>query len=286
MIFSSSLSKINYTYYTKLPMTIGVFALSKSLVKAINMLDCFTKKTEMTINELTEAANMPKTTVFRLASSLEEAGLLVKERKSSHEVKYRLGLKLLTLGKHVSEQLKYNKVALPHMKKLNEEIDELVHITVLEGDKAVYAETIDSSKPVRLVVKVGKRAPLYAGSAPKLLLSSMKDEDLEAYLDEVELTKITENTLDSMEKLREEIQKIREKGYAVSHSEHFKDTVGFSYPIYNHEGEIVAALGVSIPVIDYSEERERLILGKLEGTVKTIWSELGYLRGRACSNND
>ena len=250
--------------------------MSKSLVKAVRMLDCFTENPEMTINELSEAANLPKTTVFRLASSLEEAGLLVKERKSSHDVTYRLGLKLLTLGKHVSEQLKYNKVALPHMKKLNEEIDELVHITVLEGDEAAYAETIDSSKPVRLVVKVGKRAPLYAGSAPKLLLSSMNDEDLEAYLENVELNKLTENTLNSKERLREEIGKIREKGYAVSYSENFKDTVGFSYPLYNHDGEMVAALGVSIPVIDYSEEREKLILEKLGETAERIWLELGY----------
>ncbi|WP_040983141.1 IclR family transcriptional regulator [Oceanobacillus jeddahense] len=250
--------------------------MSKSLVKAIKILDCFTVNPEMTINELAETANMPKTTVFRLASSLEEAGLLVKERKSSHEVTYRMGLKLLTFGKHVSEQLKYNKVALPHMKKLNEEVDELVHITVLEGNEAVYAETIDSSKPVRLVVKVGRRSPLYAGSAPKLLLSSMTDEKIEAYLDEVELTKLTDNTLDNKERLKEEIQKIREKGYSISHSEHFKDTVGFSYPIYNHQKEMVAALGVSIPVLDYSEEKGKVILDKLEDTAKRIWDELGY----------
>ncbi|OZU87213.1 hypothetical protein CIL03_18140 [Virgibacillus indicus] len=250
--------------------------MSKSLVKAIKVLDCFILKPEMTINELAETANMPKTTVFRLAASLEEAGLLVKKRKSSHDVTYRMSLKMLTYSKHVSEQLKYNEIALPHIKRLNEEIDELVHVSIMEGDEAVYVETIDSSKPVRLVVKVGKRAPLYAGSAPKLLLSSKSDEELDAYLENTELKKLTKNTLDNKERVKEEVKKIRKKGYSISYSENFKGTVGLSYPIYDHEGNSVAALGVSIPVIDHTKEREEFLLNKLEKTVKDIWKELGY----------
>src|SRR5699024_386023 len=144
--------------------------MSKSLLKAITILDAFTEKHEMSINDLLKATNMSKTTVFRLANSLEEGGLLVKEKRSSHNEIFRLSVKFLTYGKYVSNRLQYNEVALPYMKQLNEEIDELVHLTVAEGNEAVYVETFYSSKPLRLVVTVGARAPLYAGSAPKLLL--------------------------------------------------------------------------------------------------------------------
>lgn len=250
--------------------------MSKSLIKAIKVLDSFLEKPEMTIIELAETADMPKTTVFRLANGLEEAGLLVKDRKSSHDVTYRMSLKLLTYGKHVSEQLEYNKIAYPHMKKLNEEIDELVHVTIMEGDEVVYVETVNSSKPVRLVVKVGARAPLYAGSAPKLLLSSKTEEELEDYLNKVELKKRTPNTLVDKEKIKEELEKIRKNGYSISYSENFKATVGMSYPIYNHEGKMVAAIGVSIPDIDHTKEREEFLLSKLKKTVMNIWEELGY----------
>ena len=250
--------------------------LSRSLVKAIQILDCFLERPVMTINELAEIAQMPKTTVFRLAGGLEEAGLLIKDRKSSHDVTYRMSLKLLEYGKAVSEQLEYSKVARSHMNKLNEEIDELVHLTIMEGYKAVYVETVNSSKPVRLVVKVGARAPLYAGSAPKMLLTGLSDEEIEEYLDHVEFKQFTPNTLVQKEKIKEEIEKIRERGYSISYSEHYQATIGMSYPIYDHDGKMVAAIGVSIPYIDHSKEREEFILSKLEHTVKDIWSELGY----------
>src|SRR5699024_2999387 len=109
----------------------------------------------MSINDLMEETNMSKTTVFRLATSLEEGGLLVKENRSSHDVIFCLSLKFITYGKYVSNRLQYNEVALPYMKQLNEEIDELVHLTVAEGNEAVYVETFYSSKPLRLVVTVG-----------------------------------------------------------------------------------------------------------------------------------
>lgn len=250
--------------------------MSKSLLKAINILDCFAEKQEMSINDLMEATNMSKTTVFRLATSLEEGGLLVKEKRSSHDVIFRLSLKFLTYGKYVSNRLQYNEVALPYMKQLNEEIDELVHLTVAEGNEAVYVETFYSSKPLRLVVTVGARAPLYAGSAPKLLLAGMKDKDLENYLNNVELEKITANTISSKEKLRVEIEKIRAAGYSISESENFDHTKGFSYPIYDYNGNIVAALGVSVPEKDYPEERQEIILSKLKETVVKIWEELGF----------
>ncbi|PAV30871.1 hypothetical protein CIL05_03900 [Virgibacillus profundi] len=250
--------------------------MSQSLLKAIRLLDCFMKKPELSLIELTELSNLPKTTVFRLVSSLEEGGLLVKVRNSSHDVKYRMGLKLLELGNHVSEQLEYKKAAFHHMRKLNEKIDELVHMVVLEGDEAVYVEKMDSTKPVRLVVEVGRRAPLYAGSAPKVLLAGMDETSLELYLSNLEMKKFTENTIDNIDDLKKEIQEIKDKGYAFSKSEHFKDTIGFSYPIYNYNGKTVAALGVSIPITDYTDERKGLILEELKQTVQNIWRDLGY----------
>lgn len=250
--------------------------MSRSLVKAIHILDCFLEKPVMTINELTELADMPKTTVFRLAGGLEEAGLLKKERKSSHDVTYRLSLKLLEYGQAIKDDLEYSKVALPHMKELNKEIDELIHFTIMEENEAVYVETVNSSKPIRLVVKVGARSPLYAGSAPKVLLASKSDAELEAYFKKVKLKKFTSNTLYQKEELKKEIEKIRERGYSVSHSEHFKGTIGMSYPVYNHEGKAIAAVGVSIPDMDHTKERESFILAKLEETVKKISKDLGY----------
>ncbi|MGP4073375.1 IclR family transcriptional regulator [Piscibacillus sp. B03] len=250
--------------------------MSKSLVKAINLLDCFKNQSSLTLSDLTDISGLPKTTVFRLISSLEETGLIIKDRNSQHEVSYRLGLRLLQYGNMVKEGLTYNKIALPYMEELNEQLDELVHLTIEEGDQAVYVETMGSKKPVRLVVKVGQRAPLYAGSAPKVLLAYKSEKEIEHYLDHIEIKKLALNTITEKDDIKKDLKIIRERGYSVSRSEHFKDTVGFSAPIFDYNGNVVAALGVSTPMRELTEQDEEEILKSVIENSEKISKELGY----------
>lgn len=250
--------------------------MSKSLMKAVEILDCFIDNNQLTLNELVEKTKQSKTTVFRLTSSLIEAGLLIKEKKSSHDVIFRLSLKFLTYGKKVNEQLEYKEVAYPLMKELNEELNELVHLTAREDDEAVYVETCYSTRSVRLVVNIGARIPLYAGSAPKVLLAYADEEYRKDYLKRVVFDKITKNTIDTKEKLLKEIVKIKGNGYSTSHSECFENTHGFSFPVFNHEGKIIAAIGISIPSHEYTEEKGNLIVEKLGTTAFKISEKLGY----------
>lgn len=250
--------------------------MNQSVLKAIELLNCFTIKKELSIIELSEMTNMPKTTVFRLVSSLEEGRLLVKNRKTSHDVTYQMSLRIVELGKHVMDQLEYREVAYPHMKTLNEELNELVHLVTREGDEAVYVETIDSSKLIRLVVKVGRRSPLYAGSGPKLLLAHMEESAQKTYLDSMEIKKMTENTIDNEEDLKKELARIKERGYSKSHAEHFPNTIGFSFPIYDYTNHVIASLGVSIPSSDYSQDREDMMITKIRETAIAIATDLGY----------
>lgn len=250
--------------------------MNQSVLKAIEILNCFTVKHELSIIELSEMTNMPKTTVFRLVSSLEEGGLLVKNRKSSHDVTYRLSFRMVEFGKHVMDQLEYREIAYPHMKALNEELNELVHLVTREGHEAVYVETIDSTKLIRIVVQVGRRSPLYAGSGPKLLLAHMEPAVQQNYLESIELKKITENTIDDKSVLKKELQRIKERGYSKSYAEHFPNTIGFSFPIYDYTNDVIASLGVSIPSSDYSQNREDMIIAKIRETAIAISNDFGY----------
>ncbi|MFC4025292.1 IclR family transcriptional regulator [Oceanobacillus longus] len=254
--------------------------MSQSLLKAIKLLDCFKDKHELSLLDLAEVSEMPKTTIFRLVASLEETGLIVKTKYSSHDVKYKLGMKLLEFGKLVSEQMEYRKIALPYMNNINEKLNESVHLAVVEGDEAVYVEKMDSNRPIRLVIKVGARAPLYAGSASKLLLAHLDKKKREEYLKRLKLEKIAENTIEDMERLQNQLKEIREKGYAFSQQEIYKETMGFSCPIRDYSGETIAALGVSIPVTDYKEEKAKQILEEIIRATNQISIELGYTAGQ------
>lgn len=250
--------------------------MNQSVIKALKLLDYFKEYPELTLAEISELDHMPKPTAYRLVSSLEACGFLVKTRNTSHDVKYRMGLKLLELGSIVAEQLDYRRIALPHMKELNLQVKEAVHLAVLEGEEAIYVEKVEGNNHIRLNSKVGGRMPLYAGSAPKLLLAFLDDVKVEEIVRKSELQKFTVNTIVDKGELVEELKKIRSQGYSYSEAEFYPDTAGFSFPIRNYSGEVIAALVISAPMIKFKKDNTELILEKMKETAQKISSDLGY----------
>ncbi|KAB7706547.1 helix-turn-helix domain-containing protein [Bacillus aerolatus] len=223
--------------------------MNQSVVKALKLLDFFLDgQTELTLSEITEKSGMPKPTVFRFLSSLEACGMLMKSRNTGHDVRYRLGLKLLQLGNVVAEQLEIRTVAKPWMQALCEELNEDVHLVILDGDEAVYIEKIESNQKVRLHTRVGKRSSVYIGSGPKLLLAFLPAEQQNGLISRIKLEDNADSLIQSEEALYKHIEQIKAQGYSISLGEQERETIGISYPIRDHSKNVIAALSVSGPV--------------------------------------
>lgn len=251
--------------------------MNKSVINALNILNLFTDhEDQLSLSEISIKVGMSKPTVYRLLSSLEYCGFLAKVIHSKQDVSYRLGLKLLELGNIVAEQLDLRRIALPHMKRLNSVIDEIVLLVVLDGDGATYIEKVESRHPLRLYARVGRNSPLYLGSGPKLLFAHMPEEEREEVIRNLELHPRTENTLVDKEQLRIELKKINEEGFSTSHGEQDPGIKGFSFPIRDYKGDVVAALAASIPFNRYQRENDDFIKGKIKTAAKQISSDLGF----------
>ncbi|EGL84159.1 transcriptional regulator, IclR family [Caldalkalibacillus thermarum TA2.A1] len=135
--------------------------MNKTVIKTMEMLKLFIDRERLTLQEMVELLQMPKTSVYRMAQSLVELGFLQKTNDY-----YQLGLAFLSFGMLVAERLDLRRIALPIMKRLKEETKEAVNLVIRDGDEAIYNEKVDTSEPVRVYTKVGQRAPLYAGACP------------------------------------------------------------------------------------------------------------------------
>src|SRR5699024_3109428 len=201
---------------------------------------------------------------------------LKKIEYSEQDIRYRLGMKLLQFGTIVSERLEVQRIALPYMKKLCDEINEIVHVAILDGKNAVYIEKVESLLAIRLYTKVGRSLSMHIGSGPKLLFTFMPDAKREEMLAEIQLNHLTKNTITSKTYLREELEAIRKRGYSESYGEQNVDTTGVSFPIKDFTGEVVAALTVSGPSNRFEKESKTIIKNELERTANEISKELGF----------
>jgi IclR family KDG regulon transcriptional repressor len=249
--------------------------MNKTVVKTLELLQLFTKYEQLTLQEIVQLTKLPKTSVFRMVQSLMAIGFLRKEGEA-----YELGLSLLQLGCLVAERLDVRKVALPIMKQLREETSEAVNLVVKDGDEAIYVEKVETSEPVQVYTRIGRRAPLYAGACPRVLLTFMSSAEQERYLERVELIPIASKTIVHRDELKTVIHDAKKKGYTVSHSELADYSSAVAVPIFNHQGEVVAGLSVVGPENRFQPSYIEQLIPKLKHAAGQISKALGFIGGK------
>lgn len=245
---------------------------NKTVVKSLGILKLFYLHDQLTLQEMVELSGMPKTSVHRQVKALEEMEFLTRDA----EGKYMLGLIFLELGQLVSERLDIRRLALPLMCKLRDEMKEAVNLIVREGYEAIYIEKVDTSHPVRLYTRVGRRTPLYAGACSRILLSHMPEEELEHYVNQAELKAIASGTITDRARLWETIAEVRANGYSVSYAELEDYSAAVAAPIFNHRGEVVAGISMAGLEAHYRGENLSVLIKKIKQTACDISHQLGY----------
>ena len=115
-----------------------------------------------------------------------------------------------------------------------------------DGLESVSVAQKDSTHDVRVQGAIGRRRPLNAGASGKVL-TAFGPPEIEAQLLETELTKVAPQTITSKTKLKAELKKVREQGYALSISEGAADVVAIAAPIFDSSGFAQASIGLSMP---------------------------------------
>ncbi|MFY0545403.1 IclR family transcriptional regulator [Brevibacillus sp. H7] len=251
---------------------------NKTVVKAVELLYVFLDHPQLTLQELVNLTSLPKTSVHRMVTTLEEAGFL---RRSQTGV-YELGLAFLQFGHAVTERLDIRRMSLPVMQRLKEEIGEAVNLIIRDGDEAIYVEKVDTNEPVRVYTAIGRRAPMYAGACPRILLAHLPRRQREQYLETVQLEPIANNTITDKEVLRRVLEEARQTGYTVSHSELANFTSAVASPIFDHTGQVVAGLSIVGPENRFQAEHLPRLILKTKSAAQEISAKLGWnkpLRG-------
>ncbi|MGC4378513.1 IclR family transcriptional regulator [Fictibacillus sp. Mic-4] len=245
---------------------------NKTVVKSMDLLNLFVRHATLNLNEMVELSGMPKTSVHRMAGSLESMGLLQKDEEGN----YSLGLLFLQFGQLVADRLDIRQIALPVMKKLRDEVQEAVNLIVKDGTEAMYIEKVDTPHPVRLYTKIGRRSPLYAGACSRIILAFSEREERETYLNETELKPVGAGTITDKKRLQQALQDAREEGYTISYSELENDTVAIAAPVFDHTGHLAAGLSIAGPESRLNDERIPELVRQVKGAAEEISVRLGW----------
>ncbi|MCL4441929.1 MAG: IclR family transcriptional regulator [Firmicutes bacterium] len=216
----------------------------RSVLKALLVLEQFNDQGEKGINQLSVCTGLPASTVQRIVNTLELKNYLMQNPKTN---KYRLGFALYNISKNFSEDFSWVEAARCHLEKLVQKHKETVNLAVLQGNNIVYLTKVDSPHILRPNFKVGTKYPAYCTSLGKCLLAHLPPEILNRFISTTPLEPYTENTITDPEKLKTELYKTRERGYAVDDEEFQDGLYCLAAPVKNRKGKVVAAISFTAP---------------------------------------
>ncbi len=246
----------------------------EALARGLEILSLFTtERPSLNLTEIVTATQLNKSTVFRLAATLEMLGYL--ERIPITRC-YRPGLKVLHLGFAALNSLEISQIAQPYLTSLSNETGETTNMTIRDGAEIIYIVRIPSRHIISVNVQRGTRLPAYCTATGKALLSDLSRQELFDLLGEGPYLKQGPNTITCLDALISELERVRQQGFAINDEELAAGLRSVAAPIRGPDKEVIAAINISVAGSRMSrQELESRLALKIMDTARQISFALG-----------
>lgn len=211
--------------------------------KSLRLIGELNRLGEARVTTLASELEMGKSAIHNHLTTLEEHGYVVK---NSETKAYRLSLKFLDIGGQVRSEIDVYKVAEPKIQELADISGELVHLVVEEDGKGVYLCRAKGEHAVELDTYVGCRHHMHSTAFGKAILSHLPSDRVEEIIDQHGLPEVTPQTITSRDELFEELERTRDRGFAVDDEERLEGLRCIAAPI-RFDSDVIGAISISGP---------------------------------------
>jgi len=247
-----------------------------SLVRGLKILSAFTvKKPALKVSEIAEMTKLDQATVFRFIYTLEHLGYLVRDEDTK---RYHQSVRMLTLGLPAREGIPVRELALSSMNELSKKINESVKLGILDGVDLITVGVVEILDKLSYRTPIGHRAPAYCTALGKVLLAYLPLDRWDRMISMIDFVPRTENTITDPSKFREALMQIRRQGFARQDGELILGLGSIAAPIFEHSGEVTAAVNISgLSTEILHEAKADILISELMLCARDISAKLGYI---------
>lgn len=217
--------------------------LPRSSMRALDVFEAYRiAQRPLSLTELSQRTRIPASTCHGVMRLLEQEGYLYFLGGREAYPTPRLW--------HLAEDIRRHDplvqmLELP-LSKLRDDLDETVILGVRRGDEVLYLLVLESRQAIRYSSRAGERKPLHSSSIGKVLLGQLSAEDLETWLTQRSLARVTDNTITTVRGLRADLARAAQRGYYMTQGENVSDVMAIAAPL--HLGGTVLGIAVAGPM--------------------------------------
>ncbi|WP_062053070.1 IclR family transcriptional regulator [Aquimarina longa] len=241
--------------------------LNTSVEKAFKILDCFSvDKIELGVTEIAKQIGTNKSAVYRMLATMEALNVI---QQNPENEKYRLGLKLFELGQKVGIHKNFISKARPFMEELVKRAGETAHLAIYKNQKVYFLDKVVGRHDLQINSQIGTEKPLHCTGLGKVMLA-YADLDYKNSIENLDLKMVTENTITDKSKLINEVEQIKNNGFALDLEENEIGLVCVAVPVFSIKGKFIAAISTSGPSARFNKNEIKTYTGDLKQTAEQL----------------
>lgn len=227
------------------------------------------------LQEIKTALDISQTTAYRILNTLVRLEYLVYNDSTK---KYKLTRKLLTLGFRSLNEHNLLETVLPRLRELRDIVKETACFGVLGSEKGIFIEQAQGHHTFRFVLSPGKSFELHCSAPGKAIMAFLPNTMRNQYLSYMTYMRFNERTISCEEIFLQELDKVRQNGYAMDNEEELTGVICVGAPVFNYNGYPCGAIWISGPKDRLTPEVVLSSAQQIKKIAKVISSELGYSR--------
>ena len=237
-----------------------------AVTKGLRLLQMISELgSDANVRTLQQYSELPRPTLYRLLNTLEQEGFIERNPLGGE---YVLGRQVLRLAQKSLTRSSLQSRMRGTLEAIGKATGETVHLAVPYGCHMTFIDKVESTEAVRMASYIGMPVPMHSSSVGKAYLAALNESECEHYLAKLQLDRITENTISSLDALREELGRTRERGYAISDEENEKDIICFGRVIFTVDSTPAGVISVSVPRYRLNKEVKACIIKTLSQLIK------------------
>ncbi len=249
-----------------------------SILKALDILDLFSAaEPRLSLGEISRRLDMPKSTVHHLLATLVARGFI--ERVDNDQ--YALGTAVIHLAQSARVNVELRDRAAPLLRQLADTCHESTYLTVRDGDDLLYIYAIESPRRLLARTAVGEYVPMHCTSNGKAILAHLDPAEVVAIAGRRGLAVFTRNTITQLPDLLQDLERVRQRGYALDAEEHELKTYCVGVAIFDGSQRVIGACSVSGNDPQIIDHRLAEIASQVRYTAQEISRRMGFVPGAA-----
>ncbi|MDQ0646223.1 DNA-binding IclR family transcriptional regulator [Microbacterium natoriense] len=216
---------------------------------------------------IAQSVGMSSSGAHRALKSLSLGGLVSQRERRGD---YFLGPKILVWAQQMGDERSLASLAMPILRVLNEETRESVYLSVMRDRRIWNICALEGHGNVLVQERPGAERLFHSTGRGKLFLASLDRAAAKKIVAETSLPSVGPATITDEAELWREVDRARERGFAVSREESFAGGAGVAFPVFDNRGVLLAAVGASIPLTRFDSLGEQFFVEQVRHAAEKI----------------